>query len=310
MASIGRKNNKFNISSKDLKKAIVDANKRLKKNNDNLSSRIKDSEKLIKSKDKDLKDLDKQLKSILKDIDKANKNLTSIKANIYSSDKEFANIQNVVKELKKDETLKLKNIDKLESKKDTISKSVAELEIRKKAAEELMDDIDSLNFRKLTSQDELNDVIKSKLDTESLIDSLKVSYDSLKDNYSKEKSALSVQLESFKSKVSAMEDMAKSAKEDKEKILSELDDDINHKNAELKAVDSLIDKAEDEYIAWEQKIKKAKQLVEKENKNVNNVKKSYESWKVNTLEQVAKMKLKNKIDNIDKAGLSEILNNG
>ena len=32
MASIGRKNNKFNISSKDLKKTILDANNNLKTN--------------------------------------------------------------------------------------------------------------------------------------------------------------------------------------------------------------------------------------------------------------------------------------
>ena len=47
-----------------------------------------------------------------------------------------------------------------------------------------------------------------------------------------------------------------------------------------------------------------------ENRKVQTVKDAYERWKINTLEQVAKMKLKNKIERIDKAGLSEILSNG
>ena len=36
--------------------------------------------------------------------------------------------------------------------------------------------------------------------------------------------------------------------------------------------------------------------------------KRYESWRIGILEEVAKLKLKNKVDNIDKAGLSDILN--
>ena len=41
MGSIGRKNNNLNISSKDLKKAIVEKNNSLKRQNDAISSRFK-----------------------------------------------------------------------------------------------------------------------------------------------------------------------------------------------------------------------------------------------------------------------------
>ena len=40
MANFSRKNNKINISSKDLKKAIVDANNKLNKKNNNLKDLI------------------------------------------------------------------------------------------------------------------------------------------------------------------------------------------------------------------------------------------------------------------------------
>ena len=82
MAKLGSKKNTFQVSSKDLKKAVVDANNKLKKQNDNLSSRIKDAEKLVKSKEKELKGVDKIIESRLKEVDAYDKSLTKIKADI------------------------------------------------------------------------------------------------------------------------------------------------------------------------------------------------------------------------------------
>ena len=42
-------------------------------------------------------------------------------------------------------------------------------------------------------------------------------------------------------------------------------------------------------------------------KSIANIKKRFETWKLTQLDQMAKLKLKGKIENIDKAGLSEIL---
>ena len=40
---------------------------------------------------------------------------------------------------------------------------------------------------------------------------------------------------------------------------------------------------------------------------IDDAKSKFENWKLTQLDQVAKMKIKGKIDNIDKAGLREIL---
>ena len=48
-------------------------------------------------------------------------------------------------------------------------------------------------------------------------------------------------------------------------------------------------------------------LVKQQESGIARIKSRYESWKVNELDKVAKLKLKGKIDNIDKAGLKEIL---
>ena len=42
--------------------------------------------------------------------------------------------------------------------------------------------------------------------------------------------------------------------------------------------------------------------------SIKKAKERYELWRIGILEEVARMKLKKKVDNIDKAGLSEILN--
>ena len=85
---------------------------------------------------------------------------------------------------------------------------------------------------------------------------------------------------------------------------------IKEKNDELKAIKSLVDKGEDEVISWERKLRKVKNSVEEEKKNIERIKANYKKWKINILEDVARFKIKNKVDNIDKAGLSEVLNNG
>jgi hypothetical protein len=70
----------------------------------------------------------------------------------------------------------------------------------------------------------------------------------------------------------------------------------------------LVDKKEDEYISWERKLANIEKSVESEQSRINTVKKNFENWKINALEEVARMKIKRKMENIDKAGLTEILN--
>ena len=77
---------------------------------------------------------------------------------------------------------------------------------------------------------------------------------------------------------------------------------------ELQAIKNLCNNSEDEYIKWEQKVAKAKVKADKEEERNGRAKENFSKWKIGVLEEVARLKLKNKVDNIDKAGLSDILN--
>ena len=48
--------------------------------------------------------------------------------------------------------------------------------------------------------------------------------------------------------------------------------------------------------------------IDRERKEVERIKERYKVWKIGALEEVARLKLKKKIENINKAGLAEILN--
>ena len=62
----------------------------------------------------------------------------------------------------------------------------------------------------------------------------------------------------------------------------------------------------------EERVKDAEERIEysikKEQERVGRIKGDFKDWKVEALDEVAKMKIKGKIENINKAGLKEILN--
>ena len=89
-----------------------------------------------------------------------------------------------------------------------------------------------------------------------------------------------------------------------------MSEEIKEKKDELSGIESLVGKTEDDAIKWNKKVEVEKNRFKEEKKNIEQIKENFQKWKVNILEEVARLKLKNKIDNIDKAGLSEVLNRG
>ena len=84
-------------------------------------------------------------------------------------------------------------------------------------------------------------------------------------------------------------------------------------------MDSLVSKRELDYIDIESKYKQAENAlihtrsltnkeIEREKSAINRIREDFKLWKIGALEEVARLKLKKKIENIDKAGLADILN--
>ena len=69
----------------------------------------------------------------------------------------------------------------------------------------------------------------------------------------------------------------------------------------------MISKAENEYLVLEKKISVAKNNVLEEEDRIETVKENFEEWKISAVEELARMKLRGKMKNIDEAGLKDVL---
>ena len=119
---------------------------------------------------------------------------------------------------------------------------------------------------------------------------------------------MSEEFEKLSEKVKSIQNDLKIEESNHSNLCSKLEKEKEEKSIELKAVESLVNKKEDEYISWERKLENIGKSVKSEQSRIDTVKKNFENWKINALEEVARMKIKRKMENIDKAGLTEILN--
>ena len=137
MANISRrKNNNASISTKDLKKAIVERNNKLKKQNDKISLIVIDKEKELKSLDKEYSSKSKNLGVLIKDIEFQEERIQKLKGGVYSNER-------LLNE-------KLKKVGEAESKAFDYESSVEKLEERE---QKLLDQISKLEFYKAKCSD-------------------------------------------------------------------------------------------------------------------------------------------------------------
>ena len=92
-----------------------------------------------------------------------------------------------------------------------------------------------------------------------------------------------------------------------EKDKDALQDAVVEKNLKMDRVDSMISKAERELSVLEKKISVAKNNILEEESRQEKIKDNFKNWKVTAVEELARMKLRGKIENIDKAGLKDVL---
>ena len=150
----------------------------------------------------------------------------------------------------------------------------------------------------------MSEISKIKADGEDMVANYNQSYNEYEKEIEKRQEfakVLEVQLSSTKDKIIEERDKL-------DKVRSIIEEEKNMADNELQAVKNLTNDTEDKYIEWEQKISKITEKADKEEDRINKAKERYERWRIGVLEEVARMKLKRKVDNIDKAGLSEILN--
>ena len=147
---------------------------------------------------------------------------------------------------------------------------------------------------------------------------MRTAKDALESEFNDYKKSVDEERESLQSDVELMTALKIEKQKEYDAFSSTIDNQLDEMKDELEMHKNLLEKAEQDYVAIQSNVIVAeKQIEEMEDKKVSilnrqeegitRIKERYETWKINELDKVAKLKIKGKIDNIDKAGLKEIL---
>jgi len=227
---------------------------------------------------------------------------------LYDISKNVEDRESHILTLKSEESSIINNVNTLRNEALKLNNDIAYLETKKKKADDLIEDVDYFQKQKEIKENELNEIQRKYRAIKEDISNQELYFKNKSIEYNKQITKMSDEAQKISAKIKIIQ---KDADEEKVKYdnacvkLKKLKED---KSLELKSVDSLVGKKEDEYIMWERKLEKIKDSYESEQKRISKIKGNFEKWKVNSLEEVARMKLKNKMEKIDKAGLKEILN--
>ena len=306
MATIGKP--KIRISSKDLKQAVLKKNKFLEAKNKAIESSVKDKEKELKSLEKEYNSKTKKLSSLSKDVQFEEDKVQKIKSGVFSSKKlldgQLQKVDKAEKELCEYESA----VEKLEDKENKLLDKIATLELYKSKCEDSKAELTSIYVKKdnlLDELDSINSNIKASVEEgKNKIAYFEDQYDDLEERAKKHEEMVY----QFEQRLVETQDLFKDEDNKLKDLFAKSKIEKENANNELQAIKNLCNNSEDEYIKWEQKVAKAKVQVDKEEERNKKAKEDFAKWKIGVLEEVARLKLKSKVENIDKAGLSEILN--
>ena len=315
----GRKHRRIPVSQNDIDKAAKSINLKLKEQNKQLSSEISNKEESLKSLNKQVELEQKNLNSIAKAIPVAQSDMKDAqeKAKVEQDKVSLLKAQasNAVDSEKK---IKL-SMNTIENSKEKLQQQSDELK------QSINDDNQVVSFMKIELE-ELNDKKdKGSLELIQILAEIKqakqdkVSEDKLLQN-NKEKSESTI--EALNSKILLVNDDIEVAEKsyDASKLkLKDLDSAIADKEKQFNDISALVKDKELAQLALEVQHKKAlseidvaknkaDQEVEHAQHEKQKIQAKFKDWKITALNDIARLKIKGKLDVIDKAGLSEILN--
>ena len=315
----GNKKRRIPISKDDIKKAVKSANDKLKRVNKRLDKDISDKEGTLSSIKKDISANSKELKSVTSAIQSEKHDAFEVRADAKKERLKLSKLKTQVAEVVSNEGKAQSNLNNLTKESDALVKNISKMNDDIAIASTIKEEIKILKSDKKIELKELDKVGSEVRDIKAELPNL--------------------QADSIKKKKSHKELLAKldAEVELKQKLLDEVDgkytikiaelntrvsclkDTVKDKEQEAEVIESLVKQREYAYVEIETKFKQAENAlmftreltdkeIEREKSEKEKIKKKFNQWKMSVLEEVARMKLKKKIEKIDKAGLAEILN--
>jgi len=306
------------VSKKDLKKSIVNANDRLRAANSRMELDIEAGKEKIKSISEDYAAYKKALEDTKEIQVLANNELEGTQFEIAEAQTTVKKaLSKLVKLTEESNSLEKSNKD-LEKKSDKFVKAIALLESRKDELVILTADIKQLREEAATGQETLEllavELNEMEAGVESYISRKKAAegeFNAFKEKIDREKSASNNELGNVKDRMAQAtlacgREMGRLDKAIAERIseLQDMDTKIQKKAYHLSTVQASISSVEERVKDAEERIEYS---IKKEQERVGKIKGDFKDWKVEALDEVARMKIKKKIENIDRAGLKDVL---
>ena len=315
----GNKKRRIPINKDQLKKAVVNANEKLSKNNSSLKSENSELSKELKQKQSELEGLVKDKEINVESLNKEVKAYESAKVQAYEESTQASNrlaeLNSSVNTLSEKEKDLLSGIDKLYLENMKQNKLLATasnaLQSAKDNKKELAKELKENKAAISDAKEEYNSFMKSiedkgheanlRLDEkQSVVKDLSSEEKKLKAKVKKLKSedkAISSSIKGVEAQIKAKVDIAEENIKTSE---NEANKSLKEKYSELRKLNQTIEKNQRMLLDVDSRLDTSKSRLAK-------VRDDFKKFKIVALEDVAKMKLKGKLDTIDKAGLKDIL---
>ena len=309
---------KSKISKKDLKKSIVNTNDRLKAVNARMELEIEAGKGKLKNIERDYDSYKKALEDT-KDMQVfANNELESTQFEIAEAQTALKKVLSKVASLSEEAISREASSAKLQSKSDKLTKNIVLLKKRKEELDLLTADLRQIRQEAASGQETLELLAIDLNELEAGVEA----YASRKSAAESEFNALKAKIERDKriaiEGLREIEDCGKRIKFENGSEMGRLDHAIADRMSELKDMEEM--KRIKEYelstilsrvSSVESRVNDAEERVEiaakKEQEKISKIKGDFKDWKITALDEVARLKIKGKLQNIEKAGLKDVL---
>ncbi len=311
----GRKN-RIPIKKEDIKKAIKNANDRLKKANEKLDQGIADKKKSLLSVGQDIDSYNKDLKSIASEVESAKNDAIEAKAESIKERVKLSKLKKQIIEASSGKDIAQSELSNLTKESKILDKKVAKMNDDLAVVSSIKGELKLLKSDKKEESEELKK-IKSEADgIKKELSKLRSESAAKKEDHKELLSILDAEAEIKQKALKTVDGKYEIKMAELNTKFSSLEESLKDKEQEAEIMDSLIGKKEQEFIEWETKCRQAEHLlmkakeladsqIERSKKEIDKQQEAAKKWKVGFFEEIARVKLKKKIENIEMAGLKE-----
>ena len=295
------------VKPSDLKKAIVEQNKRLAESIKIKKQGIKSLESDKKQAEKDLCSARGDCEEVFNELKSAGKELAAVQESIPSAEAKLKGLLEASSETYSSSKKLKTDLSKLENKHKNLVSKINHLHKQEEEYKPLTQSLEMLNVDIECSTDKLSKLKTSKSRFKKQTDDAAKKCNQMLKKRDQIKVELNQATRSFEAELKIIDKDLSIARIQCEKDKDALQDAVVEKNLKMDRVDSMISKAERELSVLEKKISVAKNNILEEESRQEKIKDNFKNWKVTAVEELARMKLRGKIENIDKAGLKDVL---